>query len=190
MKVQFEIVCGTVADQGPYVEIYKNEMLIHDLHMDSFNLLTIDLDNSVNNIISIVHKNKQDKDTVIKNGIIVADKYVKVNKIWVDDILLFELLCYTNCELLYSSSYLNSITESPPSQTHADNLYFNGRLVYKFSRDFFQWYYNFKKELDMQYLLAQPDSEAEQKFLGYQQDSLAEQEIVALLESHGYHITN
>lgn len=189
MNILFSIECGLVKNQGPDAELYVNDILIQELHLGGVNFVSIDIDNSIDNNVTIVHKNKTDLDTVIQDGKIVEDKYLKVTKIWVDDILLVDLLCKTTCSLQYSKSYLDTLPYTPPTNISSDSLYFNGRLTYTFNKDFFIWYHYYKKDLDMQYVASHPDREAEEKFLGYEQESSAEQEIIDLLKTHGYSIT-
>lgn len=190
MKVTFEIDCGLSNSNGPNIQLLLNKKNILETKLTKCSKLSIIIDNSQDSLVSIVHKDKKDSDTIVRNGSIVADKYIEIKKIWVDDILLLDQFCFTYCFPVYSQSYLMSVQFKPPSTLYSNNLYFNGTLEYTFEKNFFNWYYLYLKELDMQYLSKHSDSEAEQKFLGYDQESEAEYEIIRILEANGYCITN
>lgn len=178
MKITFEIGCGLVYNQGPSVEVCINDQQVTDQTLTQENLLEYTVDNTQDTVVKILHKNKTDRDTVVIDNEIVADKWLKVTNLWVDDILLNNILCTTDC------------ADSDVDRLQSDSLYLNGYLMYQFPKDFFNWYYEFIKNLDLQYIKDHADSEAEQKYLGYNQESSALPEIHQILESRGYSITS
>lgn len=190
MIVQFNLTCGLVNDCGPDVEILVNRNVF-----DSFIVYTpeltvnVDVDNQYNNNICFAHKNKKDQDTVVVNGSIVQDKFLKINKIWVDGILLPDLFCYGQANMIYPDGFLKTKDHVPDAYCKSDSLYFNGTITYHLPKNFFNWLHEYYKQQDLEYINNHQDHEAEEKYLGYQQNSFAEQEIVELLESNGYSIT-
>jgi hypothetical protein len=186
MKIILEISAGTVHNIGPNIEILVNQVLIYDLILAQKNTIDIQIDNSIDNTIEIVHKNKFDNDTIICDGKIVADKFFIVDKIWVDDILLPNILCYTERHNLYPKDYLGIRS----NDLIANNLYFNGKLKYLFMNNFFMWLYEYFKKHDEDYAYNHSDPEANQKFFGYNQESSCETQIIKILESRGYSITD
>jgi len=190
MIVKFNLFCGLVNSQGPEIEIQVNHKVVSSLIADCAEF-TIDLDinNDQTNEISFIHKNKTDHDTIVLDNQIVEDKFFKVTKIWADDILLPDLLCYGQATIIYSDSFLKDINYTPERNCKSDSLYFNGQLTYTLSKNLFDWLYEYHRQQDLEYIQGHHDHEAEEKYLGYQQDSDFEQEIVDLLENHGYCIT-
>ena len=178
MKITVEIGCGLVYNQGPSVEVCINDQQVTDQTLTQENLLEYTVDNTQDTVVKILHKNKTDRDTVVIDNEIVADKWLKVTNLWVDDILLNNILCTTDC------------ADSDVDRLQSDSLYLNGYLMYQFPKNFFNWYYEFIKNLDLQYTKDRADLEAEQKYLGYNQESSALPEIHQILESRGYSITS
>jgi hypothetical protein len=177
MKIAFEIECGLVGGMGPRVGVDINGEQVTSQILGQHTILEYSIDNQTDTEVVIHYKNKTVHDTIVVDGMIVADKWLKITKIWVDDILVHHLLCTTEC------------TESA-DRPNADSLYQVGSLIYKFSKNYFTWYYDYMKKLDLQYASTHPDPEAEQKFLGYDQESTAIPEVQQLLESRGYSITS
>jgi hypothetical protein len=190
MIVKFQLEYGLVNGCGPDIEVLVNHLVTKCVIPDTTNsMIEIDIDNQSNNTICFLHKNKTDQDTVVVNGTIVNDKFFKIVKIWVDDILLPDLFCFGQANLIYSAGFLENIDQVPVTDCKSDGLYFNGTLSYYFSENYFDWLYEYYKQQDLEYIQNHPDSEAEEKYLGYQQNSNVEQDIVHLLESNGYRIT-
>ena len=175
MKIAFEIECGLINGLGPRVEVSVNKEQVTSCILGQQTILEYTIDNSIDTEIVIHHKNKTIHDTVVVDGTIVADKWLKITRIWVDDILLHHLLCTTKC------------TEST-DRLQADSLYQVGSLVYQFPKNYFEWYHQYHHNLDLEYIANHPDPEAEHKYLGYDQDSSAIPEIHKILESRGYSI--
>lgn len=188
MKIEFSVRAGLVKTIGPCVEILLNQNLINDTTLLEHNIITVDIDNSIDNIITFNHKNKSDNDTVVLNGQIVEDKYLAIEKVWVDDILIPDFFVCTKCEIFPPKSFLDQ-NKSYKIEL-SNNLYFNGNLHYEFKKDFFMWLYNYQRTVDQNYFKNHNDPDAEQKFLGYNQDSTAEQELKQILESRGYYIAH
>jgi hypothetical protein len=186
MKIEFEISAGLVNTVGPCVEIWLDQNLINDITLEKHNNIIINIDNSLNNIIKFVHKNKSDNDTVVVDNQIVEDKYLAIEKVWVDDILLPNFFNYTKCEVFPPKSFLDHNKSYNIKQSN--NLYFNGNLYYEFKKDFFIWLHNYYQIADQKYIADHSDPDAEQKFFGYNQESSAEQELKQILESRGYRI--
>lgn len=174
MKITFKIVCGLVDEVGPDVEISVNGKKLTDQTLCENNTFDYDVDNTVNTVIQITHKNKTDADTQVVDGEIVADKWLQITHILVDDIMIEPVLCQTT----------STVTNS-----HTDSLYLNGKLTYHFAKNYFDWYREFLKESERAYIAGSGDPEAEHKYLGFDADSSAIPELVELLESHGYRIT-
>ena len=177
MKIAFELECGLVSGIGPRVEVNINGEQVTSQLMGLQTILEYSVDNLQDTQIEIRYKNKTIHDTVVIDGKIVADKWLKVTKIWVDNILLHHLLCTTEC------------TESV-DRPRADSLYRVGSLIYQFPKNFFEWYHQYHYELDLEYVKNHRDPEAKEKFLGYDQESTAILEVQQLLESRGYSITS
>lgn len=175
MKIAFEIECGIVGGTGPRVEVSINSKQVTSQLLGQHTILEYLVDNQTDTEVVIHYKNKTVHDTVVIDGKIVADKWLKITKIWVDDILLHHLLCTTEC------------TESA-DRPSADSLYQVGSLIYQFPKNFFNWYHQYHHELDLKYIKNHPDPEAEHKYLGYDQDSSAIPEIHKILKSRGYSI--
>jgi hypothetical protein len=191
MIVKFNLICGLVNGRGPDIDVLLNHETNMSIAALTNNLvIEVTINNMHDSIISFVHKNKTDSDTIIINGSIAQDKFFKVNKIWVDDILLPETFCYGQATPMYTQGFLASAVKVPPTTYSSDNLYFNGTLYYEFSKNFFNWYHEVIKQQDLTYITGHHDPEAEQKYLGYQQESAVELEIIKLLENHGYYITS
>ena len=190
MIVKFQLLCGLVNGSGPEIEILLNQITNNCIMCDTAELtVSVDVDNCQENSICLLHKNKTDQDTVVVNGTIVEDKFFKVIKIWVDDILLPDLFCYGQATMIYPAGFLKNIDYIPDAVCKSDSLYFNGTLTYHLPSSFFNWLYEHHRQQDLAYIQDHQDHEAEEKYLGYQQNSDVEQEIVQLLESNGYHIT-
>lgn len=186
MKIQFEILAGTVKNIGPHIEILVNDTVIHNKILNSSNNLEVIIDNTVDNIVTVKHKNKSNDDTITHQGKIVEDKFLSIEKLWVDDILLPNLFCFTNRVVHYPPNY----SGEKDDLTTANSLYFNGELSYFFKKNFFMWFHLHLEAQDKAHAENHLDPEAEQKFFGYLQESTAEQEIIELLKSRGYSITN
>ena len=190
MIVKFGLLCGLVNGRGPEVDILNNQVT-RDCFVASESEVTVcvNIDNQQENSICFVHKNKTDHDTVVVDGNIVEDKFFKIVKIWVDDILLPDSFCYGTATIIYPEGFLKNIDYTPDTICKSDSLYFNGIIEYHIPINFFNWLYEYYKQQDLEYIQNHQDHEAEEKYLGYQQKSDAEQEILQLLESNGYRIT-
>jgi hypothetical protein len=190
MIVNFSLSCGLVKGHGPEIEILINQLTTDCLIVtESTITVSVNIDNQKENSISIVHKNKTDNDTVVVNGEIIKDKFFKITNVWVDDILLPDSFCYGEATMIYPEGFLKHIDYTPNITCKSDSLYFNGKIEYLIPMNFFNWLYEYYKQQDLEYIQDHQDHEAEEKYLGYQQKSDAEQEIVQLLESNGYCIT-
>ena len=190
MNVKFHLVCGLVNGQGPEIDILINQVAVDSIICRTAELtISVDIDNQQENSICLLHKNKTDQDTVVVNGTIVEDKFFKIVKIWIDDILLPDSFCYGQATMIYPDGFLKNIDHVPDAACKSDSLYFNGTITYHVPINFFDWLYEHYKHQDLEYIQNHQDHEAEEKYLGYQQNSDVEQEIVQLLESNGYCIT-
>jgi hypothetical protein len=190
MIVKFSLLCGLVQGRGPKIEILINQSTTNCLIATKSEIIVcVDIDNQQENSIYFVHKNKTDHDTVVVDGNIVEDKFFKITRIWVDDILLPDSFCYGQATMIYPKGFLNHIDYTPDTTCKSDSLYFNGKIDYHIPINFFNWLYEYHKQQDLEYIQDHQDHEAEEKYLGYQQKSDVEQEIVQLLESNGYRIT-
>jgi hypothetical protein len=190
MIVKFSLLCGLVQGRGPEIEILTNCITTDCFVANSPELtVCVDIDNQRENSIYFTHKNKTDHDTVVINGKIVEDKFFKIVSVWVDDILLPSSFCYGQATMIYPEGFLKNINYILDNPCKSDSLYFNGKIEYHIPINFFDWLYEYYKQQDLEYIQNHQDHEAEEKYLGYQQKSDAEQEIVQLLESNGYHIT-
>lgn len=187
MQIKFEIEAGLVNHQGPTVDVVCNDKF---LHMDKIllekNIFTVDVDHEQSNKIVFVHKNKNDQDTVLVNDKIVADKFLQVNKIWVDNILVKEYI-FGLAIPEYSDSYLKSQLVKPPVSYISDSLYFNGVLEYFFEKNFFDTLDNKIKHTDLKWAgLHQNEQDV---YLGYNQDTIIEKKILEILEKNGFCVT-
>ena len=190
MIIKLNLWCGLVNGQGPEIEVLVNGNRISCFTVKQTELIVdVNIDNAQENNILFIHKNKTDQDTNVIDGQIVEDKFFKVTSIWIDDILLPESFCYGNAKMIYPEGYLKNIDYTPAATCKSDSLYFNGELNYQMPANFFSWLYNYHKEQDLEYIQNHHDRDAEEKYLGYMQESKVEQEIIDLLESHGYSIT-
>jgi len=190
MIVKFQLFCGLVNGQGPDIEILVNQLVTDHFVCHTPELIVkVDIDNQLENNICFLHKNKTDQDTVMVNGSIVEDKFFKINKIWVDDILLPDLFCYGQANLIYPAGFLVNLDYVPDAVCKSDSLYFNGTITYRLPANYYNWLHEYYKQQGLEYIQNHLDHEAEEKYLGYQQNSNVEQDIVHLLESHGYRIT-
>ena len=190
MIIKFNLCCGLVNGQGPEIEVLLNCDRISCFTAKQTELIVdVNIDNSQDNNILFIHKNKTDQDTIVVDGQIVEDKFFKITSIWIDDILLPESFCYGNAKMIYPEGFLKNIDYTPAATCKSDTLYFNGQLNYQMPANFFSWLYNYYKQQDLEYIQNHHDHDAEEKYLGYYQESKVEQEIINLLESHGYSIT-
>jgi hypothetical protein len=95
--------------------------------------------------LSIRNNNKSENDTVVVNGEIVQDQIVKLQKIWIDNILLDYGLIKDSTQFVpeYSVGYLKyceSTNTVPPTVTQDATWYFNGVYTFCYSLPFWNWY--------------------------------------------------
>lgn len=95
--------------------------------------------------IIIRNNNKTEHDTVVVDGIIVQDQIVKLQKIWVDNILLDYQLIQPSTQFMpeYSDGYIeycNCNNVVPPETTQDPNWYFNGVYSLCYNVPFWNWY--------------------------------------------------
>jgi hypothetical protein len=110
----------------------------------------------VNETITLLNVNKSDYDTIVENNVIIRDQKVSIVKIWAEDILLDDNVCLNNINFIpkYHSGYLkycqdNNIEVSETVKTN--QLYFNGKWVFNFSKPFWDWYQNERLKLGKNY---------------------------------------
>jgi hypothetical protein len=199
MKIEFELSVGLVRGQGPSIEISVNNNVEKTLQVNvPATTETVTIDNNKHNVISIRHFNKSEKhDTVVKDGTILEDKFVKVTKIWVDDILLPLNLLKGQVTPEYFLNYLKSI-DFAPLKTYSDNaIYFNGTIEYTIQQDFFNYLHNYIKKTELDHIdnlsvdnLANITNETNTKYFGYVQDAKVLNQIIEILTENGYSITS
>ncbi len=195
LKLTFELTAGLVNNTGPTIDVLLNDkVIISNKVLPQSLMLDIVVDNSCDNRVCIVHKNKNDSDTQMVDGVIVADKFVKVVGCWADDIVLPDSMLYGICTPIYFENFLSSINYEPPD-TYTDNaLYFNGTLEYAVPANFFEHLSNKIRDSDFVWLKQMidtgdlPDNDYDVKYLGYAQDTSSEDLILSILEDHGYHV--
>lgn len=190
MKATFEIICGLTNGIGPIIDVYTNNQIkLNDRQLTNNNLISVEFDNDQDTSVIIQHKNKVNADTVVVDGKITQDKYLEVKNIWIDDILLPDAFVFTVAKPNYFKSYLDSLTEAPSAEYKSNSLYFNGTLEYIFQKDFFHFLDRYIQVSDEQSIKNTSDPEYNSKYLGYDQDTEIENQIVNLLAKHEYHIT-
>jgi hypothetical protein len=185
--ITFELVCGTVDDKGPCLEIWVNEVLVKDFVATATEIISIDTSDSYDKFIIVKHKNKTEQDTVLENNKIIADKFVRINHIWIDDILLPDALHYGEVTPIYSIGYLTSLKEVPPETYHERSLYFNGTIRYFFIKNYFNFLDSYFINKDNEFISNNYDS---LKYFGSTQEVEIEEQIIDFLTKHGYSITN
>jgi len=190
MKATFEIICGLVNSIGPVVDVYTNNQIkLNNRQLINNNLISLEFNNDQDTYVIIQHKNKVNADTVVVDGKIIQDKYLEVKNIWVDDILLPNAFTLAVAKPNYPKGYLDSLTEAPLAEYKSNSLYFNGTLEYTFQKNFFHFLDSYIQVSDEQNIKNTSDPEYNSKYLGYDQDTEVENQIVDLLAKHGYHIT-
>lgn len=113
------------------------------------------------NSLLINRINKTGSETLVKNGVIIRDQTVTLEKIWVDDILvdldlILQLSVFVND---FPSEYLeycktNNI-ESAPRDSHWPIWYFNGTWEWSYQVPFWNWYATEKIERQSRYHFGQ-----------------------------------
>jgi|688.fasta_scaffold893881_2 hypothetical protein len=189
MNIKFELLCGLVKRRGPKIALFVNGSKFKSFIPTRKKIqVEIDVDDNQDNIVSFVIKGKKDHDTIVTNNKIVADKFLRVCAVWIDDVLLNEIFYYGQVNF-----FIHELSDNQKQNnlfpTSANCLYLNGKLEYKFNKNFFNWYHEHLKQQDLKQIVNHKDSEANEKYLGYNQESTIANQILNLLSSHGYSVT-
>jgi hypothetical protein len=103
---------------------------------------------------NIVFKNtnKTSSETIVDNsGLIIADQYVKIKKLWADDILLDWQLILSQCHFKpeYSEDFVNYCHQHSIEidyNPYPLELYHNGTWSFEFELDFWSWYADLRQQ--------------------------------------------
>lgn len=187
MIIKFELICGTINDIGPCLEIWVNGILVKDFIAGDKEIIKIETSDDFDKYVIVKQKNKTDNDTILENNKITADKFVKIKHIWIDDILLPDELNYGEVAPIYSTGYLNSLNAPPPDAYQDSSLYFNGSIKYFFIKNYFDFLDRYFINKDNEYI---NNNEDYMKYFGGAQEVKIEDQIIDFLTKHGYSITN
>ncbi len=107
-----------------------------------------------NNSVLFIKANKKDSDTISKDDVIVRDQFVKIKYIRINDILLDLILIGPYLKFLpqYPQGYLEYCGKNnivPANELYDTTFYFNGEISFEFKVPFWDWY----AELRQQHIL-------------------------------------
>lgn len=112
----------------PDVRISVNNQMLFEGTANGFSDLMFDIvPTQARQVLKIELLNKQDNDTVIKDGTITADKYIQINKICLDHIDL-DPRKYFRYKPQYPQGYLNAVGAADPI-VYTDFMAFNGTVA-------------------------------------------------------------
>lgn len=144
VEIEFEFFLGQGWPELIFLsEVDQLSMQVTDLSPLSKRVVYQFLTN--HNQITIRNNNKTENDTVVVDGKIVQDQIVKLQKIWVDNILLDYHLIKPNTKFVpeYSAGYIEYCKSSntvPPATTEESDWYFNGVYTFCYNLPFWDWY--------------------------------------------------
>ena len=136
--------------QYPWVRILVNDQEYYNNQLDAD---TVELDFDCNNIadsnlLTIEHHSKTNRDTIVEQGKIVADRAIELLELTIDGYLVPRNILYS--KHFYPVWPQNLINEAATQgrtmpESIDKNLFFgfNGRYLFNFSQDFRQEYFNY-----------------------------------------------
>lgn len=150
LNFKFEILV-TTHDQTTDPEItFKHEYdLVKHVCLDPVSYVETSIEESTGHLV-LRWNNKTESDTLVKNGEIVADKKIRVNRIWIDGILA-ENWILTNATYFprYFAGFLEQFPDSPEEISSPYEMTFPGSIAYEWpimlGESFWDWYQQERK---------------------------------------------
>ena len=142
---QFELVLKK-GNSWPVWEFDQPGQLIDETATDHQKNITVQVALNLNsNKIILKRSGKNSSDVIIENGIIVRDQVLKINKIWINDVLLepFPVNSIAKFYPQYSQDdidYGNQNNLVLEKSKHTMEFFYNGEWHFEFQQPFFIWY--------------------------------------------------
>lgn len=145
LKFSFEFV----PSQGitwPEISISLGQQTVSNLIIADRNIFDITFDSDPGNVLKIFY-HKTESETIVEHGEIVKDQSLKLNRIWVDDVLMESWFITEGC---YYPNYFAGIRErfpDWPSQLPSQTIWhFPGLYEINFAAPFWPWYHKQRKK--------------------------------------------
>ena len=109
--------------------------------------------------LAIDYFSKTESDTIVENGVIVADTEFKFESAWCDGILL-EQWFINDCVYhpRYFAGYLEQVPDAPLKITAPHQFNFPGLILWQWQKNFWDWYFEqCNKRIVINFLDKDPD---------------------------------
>lgn len=142
---QLELIL-TKGNNWPQWTLNNDFQILNESKMDFYKTVDVligDIGQQTN--IVLERTGKTDDETVIENGQIIRDQTIKINRIWVNDVLL-ETQAIQKVVQFYPNYSESNIKYARENNIHLEvvksdlTLFYNGRWVFNFNQPFFTWY--------------------------------------------------
>lgn len=141
-ELEFEFFQGI---NWPVLEFSGEVLTVNDTVLSEYHKrVNIKIDPK-GNILTFNNTNKNDYDTIVEDGKIIRDQSIKLNNIWVDDILLNLNLVLSNIQFIpnYKDGFLKFCQENNivvDYNPYPFALFHNGCWKFSFEIPFWEWY--------------------------------------------------
>jgi hypothetical protein len=118
---------------------------IIDTREDGHNqFVTVDINITTSPVI-INNTGKTDQDTIVKDGQIIRDQSLTIQRMWANGVLLEneQISRFAKFYPIYQKNnidYAQDHNITLPLEIHQLNFYYNGKWIFEFEQPFFTWY--------------------------------------------------